>query len=99
MRTPGRGEEDKGDRHDEVIFRLVHQCAVAAADLTAQRSCGLIELDRYEAKVSDMTDECVKRILVIVEELVQSRLPSNQPQTRPLSSGLIAGAATLATPP
>jgi hypothetical protein len=73
-------EEDKGDPYDEVIFRIVHQCAVAAAALTAQRSCGLIELDRYEAKVSDMTDEYVKRILVVVEELVQSRLAGNQPQ-------------------
>jgi len=73
-------EEDKGDRYDEVIFQLVHQCAVAAGVLTAQRSCGLIELDRYEAKVSDMTDECVKRILVVVEELVQSRLAGNQPR-------------------
>jgi hypothetical protein len=65
-------EEDKGDRYDEVIFQLVHQCAVAAGVLTAQRSCGLIELDRYEAKVSDMT--------VVVEKLVQSHLAGNQPR-------------------
>jgi hypothetical protein len=73
-------EEDKEDPYDEVIFRLVHQCAVTAAALTAQRSCGLIELDRYEAKVSDMTDEYVKRILVVVEGLVQSRLAGNEPR-------------------
>lgn len=73
-------EEDKGHPYDEVIFRIVHQCAVATAALTAQRSCGLIELDRYEAKVSDMADESVKRILIVVEKLVQSRLAGNQPR-------------------
>jgi hypothetical protein len=73
-------EEDKEDPYDEIIFQLVHQCAVAAASLTAQRSCGLIELDRYEAKVSDTADEYVRRILVVVEKLVESRLAGNQPR-------------------
>jgi hypothetical protein len=39
-----------------------------------------LRLDRYEAQVSDMTDEYVKRILVVVEQLVQSRLAGDQPR-------------------
>jgi hypothetical protein len=76
-------EEEMADPaflYDSKILTIVRECADAAAILTAQRSCGLIELDQYETAIAQSTCAHFHRIMDVVEKVVQSCLAGRLPR-------------------